>query len=781
MTKQVTIFLVQLVGLGAAARPAIADATYQPVPLWQDWSDTGQIAANDDWSGVPGILGFRGDGLTSATGVDPQTVTGDDVPGVIDVNANQIDPLGAVAAGVTEFELSDPSVAVAGSGTADAPYLVVHIDATGKSDLVFLCRLRDLEAGGVDDAVSQVALQFRTAASGAWTNLPSAYVSDASWAPFLAGGDTPLHAALPPAADNAATLQIRVITTNAVGNDEWIGVDDILVMESAAFLDVTSGPLGDPMPTFGVSWGDYDDDNDPDLFMSDYSDVLGDKLLRNEGGGTFTDVTTPPVAGPGESDTGAAWADHDNDGDLDLCVGVVGVAGNRLLRNDGAGAFTESATPGSSSYGVAWGDYDNDGAVDLYVTNYGSANQLLRNDGGGAFSDVTSGPLGNADNGLGTAWGDYDDDGDLDIYLVNEGAPNKLLRNDGAGAFVDDTSGSLGGTGNGSGFAWGDYDNDGDLDLYLTNSQSGGGQSKLFRNDGSGSFADVTTPTLGVGGGGFGSVAWVDHDLDGDLDLSVTVAEQNNPISRWWPSLLFRNDGIGGFVRLGGTATAAEGAVGQTWADHDGDGDLDLYVANLGGSNTLFRNEQATANHWLQVELVGNPSNRSGIGARVRVVAGGLAQVREISGSACMGAQNSLLAEFGLGTATVIDSLVIRWPSGTVQVVGPPPAVDQRTTIPESASPSGAPVVRPTPFSLAVFPNPAASHALVRYALPRESLVSLDLFDVSGRRVAVLAAGLRGEGAHEVRLARGGLAAGLYFCRLTAGSITATEKVVLGP
>ncbi len=189
---------------------------------------------------MPGVLGFRGDGLTTATDVDPQTVTAADVPGVIDVNANQFFPDGLQTGGVTEFEIEDPVVALQGSGTADAPYLIIHVDASGQPGIIVSYRLRDLDSSP-DNAVSQVALQFRTAESGSWTNVPAGYVGDATIGPFISGLDTAVSVALPASAAGAATLQIRIITTNATGNDEWVGVDDIAVQGAAVIyhtLDV---------------------------------------------------------------------------------------------------------------------------------------------------------------------------------------------------------------------------------------------------------------------------------------------------------------------------------------------------------------------------------------------------------------------------------------------------------------------------------------------------------------------------------------------------------------
>ncbi|WP_128565961.1 choice-of-anchor I family protein, partial [Methylobacterium crusticola] len=199
--------------------------------LRQSWTDTSLIAADDDWSGVPGIVGYRGDDVTALVAADPRTLTGDGTP-TVDVNANQTSPNTFTTGGVAEFALANPTVALAGSGTADAPNLVLYLDAAGRRNVTVSYTLRDLESGG-DDAVQPVALQYRVGASGAWVSVPAAFVADATAGPNAAGPDTRVQAVLPADADNRADLQVRVITANAAGSDEWVGIDDIAVTSAA--------------------------------------------------------------------------------------------------------------------------------------------------------------------------------------------------------------------------------------------------------------------------------------------------------------------------------------------------------------------------------------------------------------------------------------------------------------------------------------------------------------------------------------------------------------------
>ncbi|OQW86009.1 MAG: hypothetical protein BWK72_19375 [Rhodoferax ferrireducens] len=204
---------------------AVADTTPQALPFSQNWSSAGLISADDDWSGVPGIVGYRGDNLTASTGTDPQTLLVLDSK--MDVNANQTTPASFGTGGVTEFQLTNPTIALAGSGTADAPSIVIHLNTTGQQAIVVSYLVRDLES--VDDAQQQVGLQYRVGSTGNFVNVPAGYVADATTGPSLATLTTAVSAVLPAAADNQSELQVRIITTNAGGSDEWVGIDDISI------------------------------------------------------------------------------------------------------------------------------------------------------------------------------------------------------------------------------------------------------------------------------------------------------------------------------------------------------------------------------------------------------------------------------------------------------------------------------------------------------------------------------------------------------------------------
>src|SRR5918992_194436 len=222
------------------------------LPFSQAWSDTALISRDEDWSGVAGVVGHRGDGLTSVPGTDPRLVVADGAGTPVDVNANETDPRAVgLAAGVTEFELPDPVVALQGSATAGAPHPVVSLDTrgrAGRSGVTVRYRLRDIDASSNANAVQPVALQYRVGASGDFAAVAGGFVPDATTGPGAATLATPVSAVLPAAADDQPLVQLRILTTDAVGQDEWVGVDDIEVDGSGAVCRPPTPPPGGPPP-----------------------------------------------------------------------------------------------------------------------------------------------------------------------------------------------------------------------------------------------------------------------------------------------------------------------------------------------------------------------------------------------------------------------------------------------------------------------------------------------------------------------------------------------------
>jgi Flp pilus assembly protein TadD len=451
----------------------------------------------------------------------------------------------------------------------------------------------------------------------------------------------------------------------------------------------------------GSAWGDYDRDGDADLFTVGIRDPH--HLYRNNGDGTFTDVTS--VAGL--VDPRGGWAalffDYDADGDLDLYVtrdGWRGVAANSLYRNNGDGTFTDVAEAAGvagqdDSFTATLGDVDNDGRTDIYVANGvsqadGAANALYHNNGDGTFTNIAAQTgVDNHGRSIGSAFGDYDNDGWLDLLVINMDGPNALYHNNGDGTFTDVTA-RAGIDAPYDGFVgfFFDYDNDGWLDIFATGwtenmqevlrSAMSGRPSQernrlaLYHNNGDGTFTDVTY-AAGLART-YGAMAAQFGDIDNDGYLDIYLGTGAPPMDTYEPNILLYNTGKGTFVDI--TESAGVGNLGKghgaTFADFDGDGDLDLY-APIGGAmfgdrqpNSLYRNN-GTSHHWLKLHLTVTRSNPDAIGTRLTVTTTQGPRHRVVAGGTGFGSMNDPVELVGLGTATHVEEVTVRWPSGLIQ------------------------------------------------------------------------------------------------------------------
>ncbi len=236
----------------APAAQADVSSKIATFPYTQDWSNAGLITTNDSWSGVTGVQGYLGQDITTGTGTDPQTLTSDSaLANDTDVIANQTNPSGSTAGGVAEFEAAFQSIALQGSGTADAPNVVFHLDLTGKTGTTFSFDAKDLD-GSSDNAVQPIAVQYRVGAAGAYTNLPAGYIADTSTGPSLATLVSHRDVTLPAAADNQPSVFVRVLTTNAVGSDEWVGIDNVSIVQDFVPPPVSVNAPGNKTGTVNV-------------------------------------------------------------------------------------------------------------------------------------------------------------------------------------------------------------------------------------------------------------------------------------------------------------------------------------------------------------------------------------------------------------------------------------------------------------------------------------------------------------------------------------------------
>jgi len=434
--------------------------------------------------------------------------------------------------------------------------------------------------------------------------------------------------------------------------------------------------------TWSVAWGDYNNDCYPDLFIANYDTDEANILYKNNGDGTFTETSTALFGADKASSTVGTWGDYDNDGDLDLFVANNIGTGNFLYRNENGTSFTRIYNDPivndlGYAHGATWVDYDNDGFLDMFTAEYFATrfNNLYHNNGDGTFTKNTTATVTlDAASSIAGIWGDYDNDGDQDLFVANTNNENNLLyRNEGNGDFVKITTGAIVNNGGQSvGASWGDFDNDNDLDLFVSN--SGNQNNFLYENNGDGTFTSITTGTIVNDGGHSHGSSWADVNNDGFLDLFVSN-DQNSV------NFLYMNNGDGTFAkvdhRLSLFTTGGGNSFGSAFADFDNDGDLDLFIANHNDQNNyLVKNSIAASPNtsYLNLKLNGTNSNASAIGSRIAAKAtiNGTSMwlTREVSGltGGGIGGQSDLRVHFGLGDATIIDSLIITWPSGFKQI-----------------------------------------------------------------------------------------------------------------
>jgi enediyne biosynthesis protein E4 len=500
--------------------------------------------------------------------------------------------------------------------------------------------------------------------------------------------------------------------------------------------------------TGGVAVFDYNNDGLLDIYFTNGASIPSleksnpsyyNRLFRNNGDGTFTDVTEKSGLGGIGYSMGVAAADYDNDGFVDLYV--TGVNKNQLFHNNGDGTFTDvTAKAGVDgtipkigkawSVTAGWLDYNNDGLLDLFVVNYlkydirtahrcssqglptycspnefeGTPNILYRNNGDGTFTNVSESShisqyIG---KGMGVAFADYDDDGFTDIFVSNDTFPNFLLRNDGDGTFTDVAlqAGVAyredGETVAGMGADFRDLDNDGRPDIFHT--AMFGNSFPLYHNLDGTQFEDVTSRsgltvfTSRLTAWGAGSF---DFDNDGNKDLFTansaildnSMEVQHEPFAL--PNGLFRNMGslrfedVGSQVGSGLSVPAAH--RGAAFGDLNNDGKVDVVVTVLNGGPELLMNRSNNHHHWIILNLVGVADNRDGLGTKVKITTSHGSQYNEATTAVGYNSSSDKRVHFGLGDATVVDRIELAWPTGVKQLLTHVSA-DQILTVRESAS-----------------------------------------------------------------------------------------------
>ena len=448
-----------------------------------------------------------------------------------------------------------------------------------------------------------------------------------------------------------------------------------------AFTDVTAtaGIAFNTENVESLAWGDYDNDGDEDLFLS--TDGLN-KLMRNDGNDVFTEVGMASGLTDNYHTTGCVFADFDNDGDLDIFVtSVSGTDPELLYENLGAPNYTFQSIPGSTSgitdtaakkRGLAVFDFNRDGLLDIYVGGTGN-DFVYKNLGNLQFEEVSSTIGVNApDIEVGVVTTDINNDGWIDIFTGNRSFElNKLFLNDGTGNYNNITvSAGIDEVGFGMGVLSFDYDNDLDMDLYWTtwpNTTAPFQSNALYQNQGNNTFLNKTSDTNTLDTTGWG-ISCNAGDIDNDRFEDFFVSNGFSATST--QSVLYKNMNGTGFqdITTSILGNLTYDARGVAFADYDNDGDLDICLTGGPNADTrLWRNDSNNSNNWVILKLEGVQSNKSAIGARINLTAGGVTTVKEVSGGAGRGSFNSLPVEFGLGNATTVEIIKIRWPNGTTE------------------------------------------------------------------------------------------------------------------
>lgn len=566
------------------------------------------------------------------------------------------------------------------------------------------------------------------------------------------------------------------------------------------FTKITTGDIvTTPSDSRSVNCVDVNGDGRDDLFISNGPrNGARNMLYLNNGNGTFTTVTDDAIVGDIAPFDGATFADVDNDGDVDCMVVTWYNKPNYFYRNEGGGIFISElvAFPGMGntySESAAWGDFDRDGYIDLYLANSegDKRNMLFRNKHDGTFERITEGvAVTDAYSSRGVSWVDYDLDGDADLYVANENnTANCLYRNDGNAIFTKITGISIVNDARSSMSAsWGDTDNDGDLDLIVANSGNFTAQNnQYFRNDGGGDYTEITNSPIATDGGCSFSSSFADYDNDGDLDLLITNGFCSGNIANF----LYRNDGTGNFTRdeqsIADLSTPC--SYGCGWGDFNNDGFQDVVIATCQNSSTaplpvnqMFMNN-GNGNTWLKINLRGVQSNRSAVGATIKVKAniGGkpVWQMREISTQNGYCSQNSLTVHFGLATASMADSIVIRFPSGKDTVLQNVSANQQLNVIEDVVS-SVNEQENVSDFTVECAPNPVRNTLRVTIRTQKQEQLHVRLTNILGKTVKEYLIWPNAGSAY-LDVATAELASDVYYLLISADKSQIVRQVVITP
>jgi hypothetical protein len=558
----------------------------------------------------------------------------------------------------------------------------------------------------------------------------------------------------------------------------------------------------------GTSWVDVDGDERLDLY------IAGKDIFKNLGNGNFIKLTGS-IFGQG-SVIGNSWADIDNDGDIDLfTVSPFQASSNsHLFLNNGTGVFTKVTTGPisdsliNSGWGCTWGDVNNDTYPDLVIAaafgfnGINHQNRFYINNGNSTFTRIDTTEFTAANDAYTVpVFSDYDQDGDIDLFIGTGPANNigdvdhlyrNMLKEQSVPYFFDRIDTGIIATDivDGQNWNWIDIDNDGDLDAFLTN-YSSNIRNRLYKCTSPYTYIKLTAAEAGTivsDQGAWLSNNWGDFDNDGDIDCFIT--------NDAGASKYYTNNGSGFFTSIDTLSIVLNGRTfGATAGDYDNDGDLDMYVAGGSVTKSLHRNETNNNNKWVNIRCVGmgpqpGMTNKSALGTivKIKAVINGVPkwQIREINAQNGFNSMNMLNVHFGLGNASVIDSMVIKWGGGLTQTftnVQPNKfykAIEGQNINEIFIGINQISSEVPAKFSLGQnYPNPFNPQTKIKFSVSKASDVKITVFDVTGRLISTLVNGFIQAGTFETDFDASKLSSGTYFYKLETEGFNETKKMIL--
>ncbi len=549
------------------------------------------------------------------------------------------------------------------------------------------------------------------------------------------------------------------------------------------------------IPGGGIGFSDFDNDNDPDCIVATSTSY---KVFRNDNG-IFTDITgSSGIDFSGDALKSVVWGDYNNDGWRDVYL-TSWYSGNRLYRNNGNNTFTDvTSTAGVGmpninyqSTTASWGDINKDGFLDLYVGNYGNIegqgnqwNMLFKNNGNGTFTDIalSAGVRDStAKKPLVIVMFDYNMDGWQDIYIANDKTQRStLFKNNGDLTFSDVTYAS--GTqafADAMGISVGDFNHDGWLDMYISaDVTTGVGGNLLYRNNGNGTFTNVA----GATGTKVNKECWgnnfFDYDNDGWCDIFAAASSGIDMCDA-----LLRNNGNNTFTNTGFNIGIRDSAKshGSAVCDFNSDGYADLFVI-LSDSNAKVYKNSGGSNNWIKIKCTGVQSNKDAIGSIVTSYSGGIMNRQVILAGNSYLSSDDVVLIFGIGSSSQADSVNVKWPNGLSETVFNLQANRLYNLLEGSGVIGINPISSEIPSSYDLkqnYPNPFNPSTKIEFSLPETGIVNLRVFDINGREVSVLVNQQLTAGKYSVDFNAAQYSSGIYFYLLKTDKFTETKKMIL--